>query len=286
MLSCLLKSHWTDIHVSKICLSPRLWPTCVFQAAACVRHLNETGSSLISRSFPWAQHTLWNSSSEEKFICLFSELHMGSLNRQLPNPHSTRGRTQINLLWSELQQTVLFFCPRFQALSTLMEMEFLFVPDCDDMGYSPWKRVLPFLLVLSSWVLAKRRTHSVREGQTFGSEQEWLPTDKDFQCIYWFYTEASQIYSKNARRLAFSFPSFRVLQIREHLCFCCCVSDQVSCSQVHRGSSSRSCSSLGHVMLPAGWSLVLASGGYGCIPPLACTVWPELWWWCLETLSR
>lgn len=97
----------------------------------------------------------------------------------------------------------------------------------------------------------------------------------------------SQIYSKNARRLAFSIPSFRVLQIREHLGFCCCVSDQVSCSQVHRGSSSRrSCSSLGHVMLPAGWSLVLASGGYGCIPPLACTVWPELWWWCLETLSH
>lgn len=121
MLSCLLKSHWTDTQVSKICLSSRPWPTPIFEDATSVSHLNETGSSLIIQSFPWALHTLWNSSSEEKFTCLLSEFHMESLNRQLLNPRSTRASAKINLLWSDLQQCSSFApsfgnCPHWTSL--------------------------------------------------------------------------------------------------------------------------------------------------------------------------
>lgn len=93
-----------------------------------VRHLNEAGSSLIIHPFSLAQHTLWNSSSEDKFFCLLSELHVQSLNCQLLKHYSTRESTKINLEWSELQETVLLFCPWFYAVSRPTEIDFLFPP--------------------------------------------------------------------------------------------------------------------------------------------------------------
>lgn len=195
-----------------------------FPGSASLRHLNETGSSLIIQPFSSAQYTLWNSSSEEKSICLLWELHVERLNGHLLKPHSTRESTKINLQWSELRETVFPFHPRFYAVFRPMKTEFLFVPRLWWWGMFSMEVCPTF--PLDSGQLGPDQEDSRDKRQSFGTELWWSRTRISsifigftLKCLK---TETNIVQRENTRSLGLpSFSGLGLLKLVKIWTFAC-----------------------------------------------------------------
>lgn len=146
------------------------------------------------------------------------------------------------------------------------------------MGYYPGKYILPFLLILRSWSLAKNRNHRARGRLLFNRKQGDM--DEEFCQFYRFCFAASLGRSKyNTRRkhqklMLSAFPGFRTFNSSKVWGVCLSVlSQNVSWSSCSR----EGCSFLGYATLPVGWNMFLGSVQCVCsISLLACAIRPEL----------